>query len=202
MKDMIIIKCIVIGESGIGKSSISDFYVNDRRATGKHCPTIGIEFFAKKLEYEGRNLNLHIWDTAGQERFKSIVRNYYRDAYGALICFSITEKETFESLSNFIEDLKTLSHEHIKTILVGTFSDLEHKREVSREDAEKLADELGIEYFEVSAKTGKNVDKCFETLVKKIHDGIESKQFNFEIYDTNIILDDDSPNMFPCCGYF
>ena len=93
---MIITKCIVIGNSGVGKTSLSNCYTTGKNADGNHIPTIGIEFYTKKLIKNGKNINLHIWDTAGQERFRSIARSYFRDAHGAVICFSIANKKSFE----------------------------------------------------------------------------------------------------------
>lgn len=197
---MIVTKCIIVGDSGVGKSSLSSYYVHRNKTDHMHIPTIGIEFYTKKVEINEKSLNLYIWDTAGQERFKSITRSYYRDSYGALLCFSITNIETFHNLQYYIKDLKSYGNENIQIVLVGTFSDLENKREVTKESAQKLADELGIKYFEVSSYTGQNVDECFDELLLKISDGYDNGYYDYNIYSDSDTVDlSDNYNLM-CCN--
>ena len=141
---MIITKCIVIGDSGVGKSSLSSCYANGKNADGSHIPTIGIEFYPKKLIKNGKNINLHIWDTAGQERFRSIARSYYRDTRGAIICFSLANKESFDNILKFMDDLDNYSNDYSQKVLVGTCYDLKESRQVTREEAEELAKSIGL----------------------------------------------------------
>ncbi len=177
---MIITKCVVVGESGVGKSSISQCYVSGKLAGEEHDPTIGIEFLCKNVVHSGKNLRIHIWDTAGQERFRSIAQNYFRDAVGALVCFSIINRKSFDNLKRYLDDLDEYSHPRVQKILVGTFSDYADQRNVSREEAQELADKLGMEYYEVSAKSGDQVNECFEKLIKKICRGYDIGLIEYE----------------------
>ncbi len=202
---MIVTKCVVVGDSGIGKSSLSEYYINGNHCNDSHHPTIAIEFFGKTIVRDGKKIKLQIWDTAGQERFKSITRTYYRDSVGALVCFSITNRKSFKNLEEYIEDVKLHSDSNIQIILVGTFSDMYKRREVSREEAEKFAKDLNVPYYEVSAKTGTNVNECFDRLVNRILECYKSGEIPYhESYDTISVLPSDNsylPEMSSCCNF-
>jgi small GTP-binding protein len=96
-----LLKLIVIGDTGVGKSNLlKQFTVGQFHE--KYVATIGVEFGAKVLRIRGQNLKLQIWDTAGQEAFISITRGYFRAAIGALVVFDITSRESFNSLARWI----------------------------------------------------------------------------------------------------
>lgn len=167
-----IFKYIVVGDSGIGKSSITLRYVEDS-FEGHSMPTIGIEFFVKHVEHDGNKIRLNIWDTAGQEKYRSITRSYYKLAIGCVLCFSLINRTTFNNLKDHLRDLREGCQENIQIVLVGTFLDKadEHLRQVSREEAEQFASENDILYYEeVSAKTGENVNKVFDVLTELVYD--------------------------------
>jgi small GTP-binding protein len=196
---MILTKCIVVGESGVGKSSVSNFYTSGVLADGVHNPTIGIEFYSKLVKMNGKNLKLQIWDTAGQERFASIVVPYFRDACGVLICFSIIKRETFDKLGKHIDGVKRHCPKHTCMILVGTYSDMQSKREVSHEEAERLAKELGIPYFELSAMTGSGINHCFDKLLNDICHAYDEGLLEYETLMDVFELEPASPKK-SCCG--
>ncbi len=177
---MILTRCIVIGDSGVGKSSLSNYYATGDLADGSHIPTIGIEFFSKHLEVKDKKLNFQIWDTAGQERFRSIAKSYYRNAHGALICFSIMNRKSFEHLVEHFDDVVEYFHPNVRRILVGTCSDLNDQRTVTYREAIDMAEKYGVEYFEVSAKTGGNVSECFNKLAGDICDAYDEGLLLYE----------------------
>jgi Ras-related protein Rab-11A len=80
-----------------------------------------------------------IWDTAGQERYRSITNAYYRGAVGALLVYDITSLKSFESLPEWLKQIKTYSESNIVVLLVGNKSDLKERREVRTEDAAAFA---------------------------------------------------------------
>lgn len=107
------------------------------------CHTIGVEFGSKIINIGGKSTKLQIWDTAGQERFRSVTRSYYRGAAGALLVYDITSRDSFNALSNWLRDARTLASPNIVILLVGNKKDLEESREVTYTEASQFAQENG-----------------------------------------------------------
>ena len=150
----------------------------DKKFKNDNDPTIGVEFGSKTLDIRGKVIKLQIWDTAGQESFRSITRSYFRGAIGAILTFDITNRDSFQQLSSFISETSSCASQNLVLILVGNKSDLESKREVSKEEAESFAASHGLMYIETSAKTNENVDFCFNSLAEQVLQRIESGQIN------------------------
>lgn len=162
-----IAKIIVIGDSGIGKSSLCECFINDIFDTSNYMPTIGIEFYTKNIKYNNKIIKFQIWDTAGQEKFKSITTQYYRHSVGVLVCFSLNDILSFSHLDLHLSDLNKFNN-NIKKILVGTFNDHKNKC-INIADIETYANKNNLEYITVSSKTGENVIKCFNRLFDYIN---------------------------------
>lgn len=115
------------------------------------------------------------FQTAGQERFRSVTRSYYRGAAGALLVYDTTSRDSFNTLSNWLNDTRTLASPHIIIILVGNKKDLEEEREVTFLEASNFAQDNDLIFLETSAKTGENVEesflKCAKTILAKIETG-------------------------------
>ena len=115
------------------------------------------------------NFVLEIWDTAGQEKYRSITKIFYKEASAVIVVFDITRKETFESIVHFwYNELKENTPKETQIILVGNKNDLYEYEEGSVEDRKQFADEKGITYITVSAKTGYNIQSLFETLAQTL----------------------------------
>jgi Ras-related protein Rab-14 len=118
------------------------------------CPhTIGVEFGTKIIENDKQKIKLQIWDTAGQERFRAVTRSYYRGAAGALMVYDITRRSTFNHLSRWLTDTRSLTNPSTVIFLIGNKADLEASREVTYEEAKQYADENGLMFAETSAMT-------------------------------------------------
>ncbi|PHZ11371.1 ras-domain-containing protein [Rhizopus microsporus ATCC 52813] len=159
---------------GVGKSCIL-LQFTDKRFMPAHDLTIGVGFGTRFITVNDQQTKLQIWDTAGQESFRSITRSYYRGAAGALLVYDITRRETFEHLSVWLEDVRQHANPNTVIMLIGNKSDLESKRQVSREEAERFAQENGLFFLETSAKTANNIEEAFvktaEEIQRKIQDG-------------------------------
>lgn len=92
-------KIIIIGDSGVGKSSLLIRYTKGKFVEN-YMMTIGISHSWKTIEIDDVRLKLQIWDTAGQEKYKTITRNYYRNTHGAIISYSINSRDSFASVRN------------------------------------------------------------------------------------------------------
>ncbi|KAH0617683.1 hypothetical protein JD844_016172, partial [Phrynosoma platyrhinos] len=104
--------------SGVGKSCLL-LQFTDKRFQPVHDLTIGVEFGARMITIDGKQIKLQIWDTAGQESFRSITRSYYRGAAGALLVYDITRRDTFNHLTTWLEDARQHSNSNMVIMLIG-----------------------------------------------------------------------------------
>jgi Ras-related protein Rab-1A len=155
-------KILIIGESCVGKTSLMLRYTEDS-FTDTFISTIGVDFKIKTTKIDDKIIKLQIWDTAGQERFKTIISSYYRGAHGVIICYDTTNRESFECVSAWIDEIQRYSSTGIAKILVGTKNDLKTKRQVSYIEGRKLAVLYGMDFIETSAKES-NLGEVFENL--------------------------------------
>ncbi|KAF8298251.1 ras-domain-containing protein [Clavulina sp. PMI_390] len=145
-----LMKIIIIGESGTGKSCLLHHFIQGSfKEHAQH--TIGVEFSSRVVRDGDRRIKLQLWDTAGQERFRSVTRSYYRGAAGAILVFDITNRATFTSLQRWLDDARALASPFLVTTLVGAKSDREEDRQVSWAEASRWAEEREIHYLELSA---------------------------------------------------
>ncbi|KAF5473704.1 hypothetical protein F2P56_005675 [Juglans regia] len=161
-------KILVIGDSGVGKSSLLVSFISN--TVENLSPTIGVDFKIKLLTVGGKKLKLTIWDTAGQERFRTLTSSYYRGAQGIILVYDVTRRDTFTNLSEVWAkevELYSTNQDCVK-MLVGNKVDIDSERVVSREEGIAIAKELGCLFLECSARTRENVEQCFEELALKI----------------------------------
>lgn len=161
-------KLIILGASGVGKTCIVQRYCNDVFEGPTHKTTLGFDFLSKKTEVNGNKVDLEVWDTAGQEQYRAVAKMYYRDVHGVILVYDITEKNSFDRLKYWMDDLEINGNKIEEKILVGSKVDREVDREVSLFEAKKFATERGLEWTECSAKTGDGVIEMFNKLVEKI----------------------------------
>ena len=164
-------KYIIIGETGVGKSCLL-LQFTDKRFQPVHELTIGVEFGARLVTVDEKPLKLQIWDTAGQEAFRSITRSYYRGAAGALLVYDITWRETINKIGMWLKEARNNGNEEMVVMLIGNKNDLEHRRQVTRMEGERLAQEHGLLFAETSAKTAENVDHVFVKTAHTIYDKV------------------------------
>jgi Ras-related protein Rab-7A len=167
----LVLKVVVIGDSGVGKTSLMEQYVNKLHAT-HYKATIGADFYTKTLFVDDRLVTLEMWDTAGQERFNSLDSAFWRGADACILVFDVTSAKSFENLDqrreSFIQNSR-LSPEEIKTfpfLLVGNKIDLEEHRVITIDQAKQWC--CGVEpsmpYVEASAKEAVHVDQAFRLI--------------------------------------
>lgn len=170
-------KLIIIGDTNIGKSCLLQRFADDSY-TNEFISTIGVDFKVKTITINDKMIKTQIWDTAGQDRFRSITNSYYRGAHGIIISYDITNKQSFVNIERWMRNVKDFVSDNAVKILIGTKSDLEEKRKVSKKELEDLANELDMKYIETSAKDNKNVDELFIIICKEILNNMTEKLEN------------------------
>ena len=174
-----LLKYIIIGDAAVGKSNLLlRFAQNDFKS--EYQLTIGVEFGAKNIDINNKKYRLQIWDTAGQENYRSITRAYYKNSVCAILVYDISNRDSFEHISNWIEDCLAQSPKTVFMVLVGNKSDLNDKRKVTLEEGQQMAKNNNMLFFETSAKTGENVDKIFEESAKEINKKINEGYYDLE----------------------
>ena len=177
-------KLVIIGDSGVGKSCILLRFADDT-FTENYYSTIGVDFRFKCVDIGERKCKLQIWDTAGQERFKTVTSAYYRGADGIIIVFDQTDKESFNNVQNWIDDISKYSTEEPSKIIIANKEDISDERKsVKMEDIAELEKKTGLEVIKTSAKTGENIDYAFKKLTQKLlierNNRILSKGYSLE----------------------
>ena len=167
------IKVILIGDSGVGKTNIMSKFLKNQFLEDSKA-TVGVEFGSKLFIQQGHKIKAQIWDTAGQEKYKAITSAYYKGSKGALVIYDITQKETFANIEKWVNDLKCKGDPKITVIIIGNKNDLEEKRQISKEQGEEKAKSFGCAFLETSAFSGDNIEKAFEMMVKEIYDKFTS----------------------------
>jgi len=162
------LKLLIIGESGVGKSSLLLRFTDDA-FDAEQAATIGVDFKVKTITINGDKVKLAIWDTAGQERFRTLTPSYYRGGQGAILVYDVTNRESFQKIDNWLNELETYStnHDMIK-MLVGNKCDMLDERVVTKEEGMKCARKHHMMFIEASAKTREGVACAYEELVEKI----------------------------------
>ena len=160
-------KILLLGDTSVGKTCFLMRYT-DNTFQEIHLSTIGLDYKLKNVQLEdGKFVKIQIWDTAGQDRFRSITKNYYKGAHGIILLYDITDRRSFDNVKTWIEQIREEVGDKVSIILVGNKIDEVDGRKVKTEEGEKVANEIGLSFFECSAKTGENIDMIFNEMVKK-----------------------------------
>ena len=176
MKPDYTIKYIIVGNAYVGKSNIIYRFV-ENKFSENYKATINLDFSYKNMKINDKIFRIQLWDTAGQEEFQSISRGYYKSGACALVVYDITDRETFNNVSSWVEECKNNGPSTITLVLVGNKIDLEDKRQVTYEEGEDFANRNNMQFFETSALNGTNIDKLFNDTVESINRKIEDNYY-------------------------
>ena len=149
-------KLIFIGDSSVGKSCLTAKAVKNNFEE-YYQATVGFEFLTFNMKVNDKVIKLQIWDTCGQEIYKSLISNFYRNSSLAVLVYAIDNKESFNHVENWLNDLKSQANPDVRIFLVGNKADLEEDRKIKKEEGEKYKEDQHLDLFmETSAKTGHN----------------------------------------------
>lgn len=170
-KKPIVLKVLVSGEGGVGKTTLIHKYVEGHFLEDTKM-TIGVQFHTKYLTVDDHYVALQIWDFGGQEQFRFMLEAYTKGAKGGLLLFDMTRYFTLKNLEEWASILRTHDPE-LPILFLGTKIDLENQISVSDENAQEYKDQLNcFEFLKVSSKTGRNVEHAFQVLARKMIENI------------------------------
>ncbi|KAL9092784.1 MAG: hypothetical protein Q9159_000682 [Coniocarpon cinnabarinum] len=153
-KGKALLKVIILGDSGVGKTSLMNQYVN-KKFSASYKATIGADFLTKEIVIDDRVVTMQIWDTAGQERFQSLGVAFYRGADCCVLCFDVTNKKSFETLESWRDEF----------LIQANPANPDNFPFIRQDTAAKFCEEKGsMPYFETSAKEAQNVESAFESM--------------------------------------
>ena len=158
-------KVVLLGESAVGKTSLILRYMRDSFSPDS-ASTIGASFLSREMEVDNKRIDVALWDTAGQEMYRSLTPMYYRNAHAAIVVFDVGTRHTFEQAKEWIDNVRYHNDDAIIS-LCGNMIDKE-TRDVSRHDADELAESKRVSYHETSAKTGVGVEAMFENVIQVV----------------------------------
>ena len=161
-------KVVLVGESGVGKTSIITQFI-DQTFQEDQQSTTGGTFSTKSVICDGgKILKFEIWDTAGQEKYRSLTKMFYKDANAAVMVYDVTRKDSFEELKNYwASQIKESSPENIILAIAANKSDLIEQEVVDEENARNFAKEIGAIFVSTSAKNSEGINSLFEEIAKK-----------------------------------
>lgn len=187
------LKVILIGDANVGKTSLL-LYLLQQKIDKDVKPTIGVSFIQYDICLpDGSEKLLDIWDTTGDERYKSILPSYFRKTSVAIVCFDVTNKNSFDSVDSWVQMSKTHCGENVKIIIVGTKSELEHV--VPQSEVERYCNTNNLDLFYSSAAKGENVVEIFEKAAS-IATPVETSEQPINLIDMKEKDEDEAPG---CC---
>ena len=165
----VLLKVIILGDSGVGKTSLMNQYVN-KKFNAQYKATIGADFLTKEVTVDDRLVTMQIWDTAGQERFQSLGVAFYRGADSCVLVFDVVQPKTFDNLDSwrdeFLIQAGPRDPDNFPFVVLGNKVDVAG-RVVAQKRALAWCQAKGnIPYFETSAKEAINVEQAFQVIAR------------------------------------
>jgi small GTP-binding protein len=161
-------KMVIVGDPGVGKTS-TILRFTDNQFLRTYIPTMGVNITEKIFNVKNWTIEIILWDIAGQSKFEIMRRYFYQGSEAILVIFDLTNPISFRNVKSWIIDIKkNLNNANIVGYMFGNKSDLSNNRKIKIEDAISLAKELGLNYIETSAKTGKNLENAFFEIAQQV----------------------------------
>ncbi len=190
------LRFVIIGPSGVGKSNCVSKYTKNTFSQD-HDITIGVDFMRKNIIVDNYQIELQIWDCAGLRAFKTITNIYFSKSAAALCVFDLSVHDSLIDIEEFIQDAKSLCPNYAIVALIGNKKDL--PRKISIETAQEFAIKHNIVYFEVSSKTGENIEMMFTEITRLILQKIQFGEFIMDEKPISYELDIETHSQKHCC---
>ncbi|AGF85510.1 GTPase family protein [Moumouvirus goulette] len=162
-------KVVLIGDSGVGKTSLVYWFLYKRRPYNNY-PTIGAAFATKELIVDESKIKLNIWDTAGQERFKSLARMYYNKSLGCICVFDVTDLNSFNNMDFWIKDFQihNVGAEYAMIVVANKCDQPKYLWKINEDKIKNYCDSIKCECIYTNCINGDNTDLLFQNLAEKI----------------------------------
>lgn len=170
-----VVKVVLLGSSGVGKSSIIYRYVTNDWDESVQT-TLGAAFMDKQINYKGINFKFQIWDTAGQEKYAPLAQMYYRDANVAIFVYDITSRDSFFGLKSWYLELKEKGPKNIVLAIVGNKCDLRDQEQVPTQDGERYSQECKAIFMKTSAKENMGVNELFDSICEELMETMDLEE--------------------------
>ncbi|XP_070709698.1 EF-hand calcium-binding domain-containing protein 4B [Pempheris klunzingeri] len=185
-------KVVLVGNSSVGKTSLLRSFCEGCFHPSTTA-TVGIDYSVKTLTLDNMQVAMQLWDTAGQERYRSITKQFFRKADGVVLMYDVTVEESFKAVQPWLTNVQEAAGEGIPILLLGNKMDMDEDRQVSFKEAEQLACDNNVMFFEVSAYTSKNVIESLTHLARVL---MEQED---RVRDTTVILTAQPVKKKACC---
>ncbi|XP_023284937.1 ras and EF-hand domain-containing protein-like isoform X1 [Seriola lalandi dorsalis] len=185
-------KVVLVGNSSVGKTSLLRSFCEGCFHPSTTA-TVGIDYSVKTLTLDNMQVAMQLWDTAGQERYRSITKQFFRKADGVVVMYDVTVEESFRAVQPWLTNVQEAAGEGIPVLLLGNKMDMDEEREVPFKEAEQLAYENKVMFFEVSAYTGKNVIESLTHLARVLMEQEDT------VRDPTVILSAQPIRRKACC---
>ncbi len=195
IEDVYVQKLIIVGDPGVGKTSLLLRYVEDRFEE-EYLSTIGVDFYMQTLNIDKNEVKLQIWDTGGQEKFANIRPGYYIGAAGALIVFDATNSSSFNNLEKWMMEVQKY-RPNIPMVIVQNKVDLERK--IEKDDVKAFIETYNLPVFETSAKDNVNIDTMFRYICRLLL-GLKVEPTKPDLFKT-LTVDEVKNNYERCASY-
>mmetsp|Transcript_17690 Transcript_17690/g.68657 ORF Transcript_17690/g.68657 Transcript_17690/m.68657 type:complete len:203 (+) Transcript_17690:69-677(+) len=163
-------KVLLVGDASVGKTALMMRFCKNEFSDSL-ISTIGLDFSARTIRLQDRDVKMQVWDTAGSEKFRSITQAYFRRTHGILLVYSVADLTSFQHVEAWMRSIaRYTDSDNIVVKLVGNKSDLVKKRVVPKAMADQLAEKYGVEHVVTSAKLGYNVEETFHALGQELMD--------------------------------
>ncbi|KAK8893585.1 Ras- protein Rab-22A [Tritrichomonas musculus] len=195
MNNEINAKIILLGDSGVGKTTISNWALTGS-FNDQFSPTVGGNYVSKTIQINESTIKLQIWDTAGDEKYRSLIPMFFRDARGAVLVYSIKDRQSFKILDYFVNSLQDKAPTVFK-IVVGNKSDMESERQISSDEGQQYANEIHAQFLETSAKLGSCIDSLLQLIAQQVYD-TQTEKASQDQTNNQIKLNEKSGFSCPC----
>ena len=179
------IKVILLGDSGVGKTSLINVITGNEFSEETTC-TISTTYVAKNYKINSNEYKVNLWDTAGQEKYRQITKLFYKGSDIVIFVYDIASKESFKNLKMWIQEVKDIIDTKYTYALLGNKKDLYINEQVKESEAKKLALEFHMKHKLVSAKTDpKSFDDFLQELIKDSENILKEKNKNVSLEKNN-----------------
>ena len=166
------IKLLIVGDSSVGKTNFIYRFI-ENRFNENYMTTTGIDLKTMNIEIKNKKIRVQLWDPAGQEKYRAITTNLFLKVQGTLVVYDITNQDSFVNLKSWVKSIRDECGRQMQILLIGNKSDLDEKREISKDEALAYAKEEKVDYLETSSKTGDNIQKAIQILCEKVLDNTD-----------------------------